>query len=202
MNWYLDPIFGKNGGYPQIMVDQVKLLFSVDFLQLIIEFEFQVDKNSLNEKRKWSRLPKMSVELQNYIKGTSDFLGLNYYAGLTVKSKNSSGMEGSFRKDIELEFGVDLSWKKLTPTSSWLFLIPGGIRECLKWVKKIYGDIPVLITENGWSDNGELEDNDRINYLHVNYVDVAKAINEDGCNVIGHTVWSIIDNFEWLQGYS
>lgn len=70
MNWYLDPIFGKNGGYPQIMVDQVKLLFSVDFLQLIIEFEFQVDKNSLNEKRKWSRLPKMSVELQNYIKGT------------------------------------------------------------------------------------------------------------------------------------
>lgn len=54
--------------------------------------------------------------------------------------------------------------------------------------KKTYGDIPVLITENGWSDNGELKDNDRINYLHINYVDVAKAINEDGCNVIGHTV--------------
>jgi beta-glucosidase/6-phospho-beta-glucosidase/beta-galactosidase len=79
---------------------------------------------------------------------------------------------------------------------------PVGLRGILNWFKMEYNNIPVLITENGWSDNGELEDNDRIEYLKSHLTAVSKAISEDNCNVIGHTTWSIIDNFEWLRGYS
>lgn len=159
-------------------------------------------RNSLKEGKKWSRLPKMSKSLQVYIKGTADFLGLNYYTGISVsKASNKSEMTG-FRKDIGLSFQILPSWNGTTAQSVWLSLVPGGIRKCLNWIKDNYNNVPVWITENGWSDDGTtLDDINRIKYLKVNYADVAKAISIDGCNVKGHTAWSLIDNFEWLQGY-
>lgn len=64
-----------------------------------------------------------------------------------------------------------------------------------------YLDPEIIITENGWSDNGEVEDSGRIEYLRVHLKAVLLAIG-DGCNVTAHTTWSIMDNFEWLSGYS
>lgn len=62
----------------------------------------------------------------------------------------------------------------------------------------------MIITENGWSDEGELEDVGRIEYLRVHLQAVLDAILRDRCNVVGHTTWSIIDNckFKELQFFS
>lgn len=60
----------------------------------------------------------------------------------------------------------------------------------------------MFITENGWSDDGELEDVGRIEYLRGHLQAVLDALLRDRCNVIGHTTWSIIDNFEWMKGYT
>lgn len=62
------------------------------------------------------------------------------------------------------------------------------------WIKTQYGNPEVIITENGWSDDGELEDVGRIEYLRVHLQAVLDAILRDRCNVVGHTTWSIIDN--------
>lgn len=60
----------------------------------------------------------------------------------------------------------------------------------------------VIVTENGWSDNGQLIDLDRIEYLRRHVQAVLDATVEDKCRVTGYSYWSIIDNFEWESGYS
>lgn len=50
-------------------------------------------------------------------------------------------------------------------------------------------------------DVGTLEDDQRIEYLHLYLKAMLTAIKEDECNVVGYTVWSLLDNFEWELGY-
>lgn len=59
----------------------------------------------------------------------------------------------------------------------------------------------MFITENGWSDEGELDDIGRIEYMKSHLQAVLDA-NKDGCRVNGYTHWSVIDNFEWNRGYT
>lgn len=60
----------------------------------------------------------------------------------------------------------------------------------------------MIITENGWPDRGELQDDDRVEYYQKHLQQVLNVIRNDGCNVKGYTAWSIIDNFEWHNGYT
>ncbi|CAO1425640.1 unnamed protein product [Diamesa serratosioi] len=188
LGWFAHSIYTKEGGYPQVMIDDIA-------------------KNSIREGLTSSRLPTMSAEMKKSLIGSADFLGFNYYSSrlvtpkLDVTVKDDSMYDSSiYYDDIQLDASVDPSWKRAK--SDWLFSVPDGLREVLKWIKVNYNNIPVYITENGWSDDGEMEDNGRIEYITDHLIAVSKAINEDGCNVIGYTVWSIIDNFEWLMGYT
>ncbi|KAH1247708.1 Beta-glucosidase 25 [Glycine max] len=94
--------------------------------------------------------------------------------------------------------------------SSWLHIVPWGIRKLVKHVKDKYGDTPVIITENGMDDPSgpfrtlekALNDDKRIRY-HRDYLsNLSAAIREDGCNVRGYFVWSLLDNWEWNMGYT
>ena len=184
IGWFAHPIFSKDGGYPKVMVDEI-------------------NERSRKEGRPWSRLHEMSDNMKNYIKGTADFFGFNYYSSRLVQLNTSDynpNVEPSYASDARLIFSTKPNWKRAK--STWLYSVPEGLQDVLKWIKQEYDDPKVLITENGWSDDGELEDNDRIDYLKTHLISVSKAINDDGCNVIGYTTWSIIDNFEWLRGYT
>ena len=87
--------------------------------------------------------------------------------------------------------------------SFWLKITPQGIRKVLNWIKDSYDNPPVIITENGVSDNlGNLDDLMRI-YYYKHYINnVLKSIKLDQCNVQGYIAWSLLDNFEWSFGYS
>lgn len=80
-------------------------------------------------------------------------------------------------------------------------IVPEGFRKILNAIKNEYNNPPVIITENGVSDDGKLSDKIRINYLSEYLKAMLQAIYEDGCNIKGYTVWSLIDNFEWENGY-
>lgn len=69
-------------------------------------------------------------------------------------------------------------------------------------MKTEYDNPPLIITENGWSDHGEIDDIGRIAYFKGHLQAIRDAISEDGCNVQGHMAWAIIDNFEWQNGYT
>ena len=62
-----------------------------------------------------------------------------------------------------------------------------------------------MITENGIMDTENdvgLQDNTRIRYLRGHLAAISQAITEDKVNVIGYTLWALMDNFEWTDGYS
>lgn len=176
--WFAHPIFSKNGNYPQIMIDNIK-------------------KNSAN--RPWSRLPEFTAEEVDYIKGTADFLAINYYSSRYVKPKENYPQEYGWEEDAGIDKIVDPTWKRAK--SSWLYQVPQGLHDLLVWIKENYNNPTVVIAENGFSDDGDLEDDGRIEYIKEHLKAVKQAIDK-GCNVVAYTVWSLLDNFEWLQGYT
>lgn len=178
---FANAIFSKDGGYPQVMIDEI-------------------GKKSENEGRPWSRLPAMSTEQKAQVKGKADFLALNYYSsGLARPRQEDEYTETSWWGDMDLYGGVRPEWKRAK--STWLYQVPDGLRDLLIWIKDHYDNPEVIISENGWSDDGEIEDDGRVEYLQLHLNAVSEAI-EAGCKVTGYTVWSLTDNFEWKMGYT
>lgn len=58
-------------------------------------------------------------------------------------------------------------WKNHALYTCCVQVVPWGFRKLLNWVKNEYGDIPIFITENGYADNGEVDDVDRVEYYRV-----------------------------------
>ncbi|XP_067010250.2 myrosinase 1-like [Anabrus simplex] len=178
---FAHPIFSTEGDYPAIVRELV-------------------DKKSKAEGRTRSRLPVFSKEMVEYIRGTYDYFGLNYYSSKLVTS-GETGENPSRERDAEVVISFDPSWPA-SPVTSWLKVVPWGFRKLITWVHETYNAPAILITENGYSDDGSLEDTDRINYFKSHFTELLKAVYEDGANVIGHTAWSVIDNMEWNSGYT
>ncbi|XP_068082218.1 myrosinase 1 isoform X2 [Anabrus simplex] len=179
LGWFANPIFGS-GDYPKVMRERV-------------------DINSKAEGRVRSRLPYFSRDWIKRMKGSCDFFGLNHYTS-TLATTGEDGEKPSRERDSGVVVSEDASWP--TTNSNWLRVVPWGMRKMLNYIRLKYNNPPVFITENGYSDEGQLNDNGRVEFYSGYISEMLKAINVDGCNVIGYTAWSLIDNFEWNQGYT
>jgi beta-glucosidase len=84
---------------------------------------------------------------------------------------------------------------------------PDGLREVLCRLHDEYEPPPIYVTENGaaYADvrthDGRVHDVERIAYLEA-YLGAVDAALEHGVDVRGYFVWSLLDNFEWAEGYS
>ncbi len=87
----------------------------------------------------------------------------------------------------------------------WL-VDPSGLHQILVEVSKQAPGLPLYVTENGRAaedyvnPQGEVDDLERVRYLHAHLEAAARAI-KDGANLAGYFVWSLLDNFEWGWGY-
>lgn len=77
-----------------------------------------------------------------------------------------------------------------------------GLRLLLNWIKEQYGSPEIMITENGYADDGDIDDSDRKSYYQQYLTAVLGALIEDNVNVTAYTAWSLMDNFEWMSGYT
>jgi beta-glucosidase len=128
-----------------------------------------------------------------------DFYGVNYYNPMCVAAPADPTSAMPFdQREIPGYPKTDFGWP----------VVPDGLREQLVILKERYPDLPpVMITENGCSygtgpdEHGVVDDQPRIDYLDSHLRAVATAI-EQGVDVRGYYCWSLMDNFEWTEGYT
>ncbi|PSN36756.1 hypothetical protein C0J52_19375 [Blattella germanica] len=82
------------------------------------------------------------------------------------------------------------------------YITPKGLRKLLKYIKDKYGKKwKIVVTENGYIDDGRLVDVQRMIYLGTYMMEMWKAMYLDGVDVMGYMIWSLLDNMEWTSGY-
>ncbi|KAL5214746.1 hypothetical protein ABZP36_003898 [Zizania latifolia] len=159
-----------------------------------------------------NRLPRFTKDQSELIKGAFDFIGLNYYTANYANSlPPSNGLNNSYTTDARANLtgvrnGIPIGPQAASP---WLYIYPQGFRELVLYVKENYGNPTIYITENGVDEANNktlplqeaLKDDTRIEYYHKHLLSLLSAIR-DGANVKGYFAWSLLDNFEWVNGYT
>uniref|UniRef100_A0A2N9G7W5 Beta-glucosidase n=1 Tax=Fagus sylvatica TaxID=28930 RepID=A0A2N9G7W5_FAGSY len=159
-----------------------------------------------------NRLPKFTKEQSKLVKGSFDFIGLNYYtANYAAYAPQPNGLKASYLTDASANLSTARNGIPIgaPAASSWLFVYPSGFRDLLLYVKTKYHNPLIYITENGIDEFNNatltleeaLVDNHRVEYYHSHLWNLLSAI-KDGVNVKGYFAWSLLDNFEWGSGYT
>ncbi|QLE87842.1 beta-glucosidase [Shewanella sp. Scap07] len=121
-----------------------------------------------------------------------DFLGINFYTRAVYRADDKHIFEQVMDLDVPR---TDIGWE----------IYPQAMTELLCSLNERYNLPPIYITENGASIDDEIEagivdDVRRVNYYHQHLNAVHQAC-EQGVNVQGYFAWSLMDNFEWAEGY-
>jgi beta-glucosidase len=122
--------------------------------------------------------------------GALDFIGLNYYSRDLI----------SVNPFTEQKLFVTVPLTKTRKSDMGWDIHPLGLRQLLKGIKKKgLGGFPILITENGVADQkDELRSHFMFDHLKVFF----EACSEFNLTPMGYLHWSLIDNFEWIDGFS
>ncbi len=173
--WFFDPVFGR--GYPADIVIRYRELG-----RLPAEGE----------------LPFVHDGDLETIATPIDFLGINYYTGLSrgvgdEESEATGVLPGADPPDGYTEMGWPIT--------------PAALTDYLEHVHVTYAPPSIVITENGasYSDapgpDGEVHDARRIAYLEAHIAAIEDAAGR-GVPMDGYFVWSLLDNLEWTSGYA
>lgn len=169
--WYLDPVF--RGAYPADSIED------------------RVAAGHLAS----SELPFVQPGDMETISAPLDFLGVNYYSRVVMRSGESARPEAV--KMVPDEELTDMGWE----------VYPEGLTTLLQRIHREYAPTEVYITENGaaYSDgpdeSGRIKDTRRIDFMRGHLRACHHAL-ESGVPLTGYFAWSLMDNFEWAHGYS
>ena len=156
---------------------------------------------------------------EKIMKAPLDWVGFHYYTRRVVSDARGNGAAGtgSFGTETELDGGardVFSGFHAEMPTEgpltdAGLEVYPRGIYDLVLQISREYGFPPIEITESGCSyldapypaANGSVPDPRRIVLFRSYLTELARAI-EDGAKVRSYHAWTLLDNFEWADGYS
>jgi beta-glucosidase len=141
--------------------------------------------------------PKFTPEDLKIISSPLDFVGINIYTPTYIRADSSP-----------LGFAV-VPHPKSYPhmASTWLNIGPEALYWGPRHVAKIWNVKEIYITENGCSSSdepaadGTVYDTDRVMFLR-NYLSQLQRATSHGIPVQGYFLWSLMDNFEWADGYT
>ncbi|KAM7523341.1 hypothetical protein LguiA_013243 [Lonicera macranthoides] len=150
------------------------------------------------------------------LKGSIDFLGINYYT--SVYARNNPGIADEKNPNYTTDSKVEYPGERLPLGENWGAVIwlrvhPQGLKELLIYIKSKYNG-PIYITENGFgqpnNDNlssyEAIHDAKRVSYHHLHLCQIRDLTDKNAnanekVNVIGYFAWSLWDNFEWASGF-
>src|SRR6056297_304149 len=160
----------------------------------------------------WGKLrlirPKVRSEDMRRISATVDFIGINNYTRERAEYRHLIPFVHFYLSGLEVP-EAEYVKEGVQYTSMGWEVYPEGIYELLLRMKSGYGNPPVYITENGAAftdyaveEGGDLRVHDplRTDYLK-SYLGQVDRARREGCRVKGYFVWTLMDNFEWAEGY-
>jgi beta-glucosidase len=124
----------------------------------------------------------------------TDFAGVNHYHNMVAS--HDEGSPHRIRVEQAEPIFTTFGWSNT----------PDALHGILHRVARDYTSLPIYVTENGatFADypdtSGEIRDVERIDYLRGYISGVGQAI-EEGVDVRGYFAWSLLDNFEWAEGF-
>ena len=162
------------------------------FLTVIAEGKY----TDLYLKRLGAAAPKYTAEDLKTISAPLDFIGINIYQPAYVRADSSE-------KGYAM---VPLPASYPHMFSPWLSIGPEALYWGPKLVSTLWKPKEIYITENGASSSdtltpdGQILDIDRVMYLRNYMTQLHRAI-VDGVPIRGYFLWSLLDNYEWADGY-
>ncbi|BAF24115.1 beta-glucosidase 27 precursor [Oryza sativa Japonica Group] len=159
------------------------------------------------------RLPKFTAEQSELVKGSYDFIGLNYYTTNYAKSvlRRPSKLKPAYATDnwvnqTAYRNGVPIGPPAFTKI---FFTYAPGLRELLLYTKRKYNDPDIYIAENGTDEANNstipiaeaLKDDNRISF-HYQHLRFTQLAIKEGVKVKGYFTWTFMDDFEWGDGYT
>ncbi|KQR75961.1 GH1 family beta-glucosidase [Rhizobium sp. Leaf341] len=144
-----------------------------------------------------SRMPEVEAGDMAVISQKLDWWGVNYYTPMRVSDDPTEGVAFPATKPAPFvnEAKTDIGWE----------IFPQALGDLIRTVNERY-DLPdCYITENGACynmgiENGEVNDQPRLDYIAEHLAVTADLISE-GYPMKGYFAWSLMDNFEWAEGY-
>jgi len=119
------------------------------------------------------------------IKGKLDFFGVNYYTRIHMRFNPFRKMGVEMRHlDIDGHGLTDMGWE----------VHPHGLEKVLRYASRL--NVPLIITENGIATKDSQK---KIRFMKK-HIDVVEQCIRQGMDIRGYFYWSLIDNYEWLQG--
>jgi beta-glucosidase len=162
-----------------------------------------------NEEETWQGLADGSYRAEgdlDLISRPLDFLGINYYRPIMLRDAPHAEPDPARRTAADI--GTEqVPFEGVRHTTMGWPVVPHTFTDLLVDLKRRYPGLPpLLITENGSAEDdrpdadGRVRDTGRVEYLRDHLAALARAI-EEGVDVRGYFVWSLLDNFEWAYGY-
>ncbi|KAG8650178.1 beta-glucosidase 24 [Manihot esculenta] len=160
------------------------------------------------------KLLSFTEEETQLLRGSYDFIGLQYYTSYYAKPNASIDSDRiRYKTDSNIsETPYDYEGNLIGPQaySPWFYIYPKGIRHLLNYTKDRYNNPVIYITENGVDNlNDEnqpieeaLKDEFRVDYYRKHIWNTLGSLKEYNVNVKGYFAWSYLDNFEWNIGYT
>jgi beta-glucosidase len=132
-----------------------------------------------------------------------DFLGVDYYSRTLIRTRRGVGVEQPVSEMYEQVVPVpgatytEMAWE----------IYPQGLRDALLRVQRDYAPRLIMVTENGaafadqWDGRNHVPDSRRVQYLR-DHIQELEEVCAQGVPLCGYFVWSFLDNYEWIDGYS
>ena len=140
------------------------------------------------------------------IAGSADWLGVNYYTPFRIGPPRDGGRAVG-QAPRAYPYTPPMSFRPRPPLTDMGWEVdPTGLGDVLRMAAAALPGRPLRVTENGAAfpdvaqPGGSVDDEDRVAYLrdHLDAVDTARA---EGLPVVDYFAWSLLDNFEWAEGY-